>query len=168
MLCLPRSITHALLSVGFAVTTGAFAVSVVVGAARPGQDAPPAPAAPAEDPARLFHRLCSDCHDTDRIVAPRRTKLEWEEQIREMIVEGATGSDEEFRRVLEYLLLTYGKVAGVAVVGNEDGAHHVTAELYQALGDVGFTVPANGVTYWVGEAMQATDYKDKITFTCVP
>ena len=58
-------------------------------------------------------------------------------------------------------LLTYGKVAGVAVVGNEDGAHHVTAELYQALGDVGFTVPANGVTYWVGEAMQATDYKDK-------
>lgn len=58
-------------------------------------------------------------------------------------------------------LLTYGKVAAVAVVGNEDGAHHVTAELYQALGDVGFTVPANGVTYWVGEAMQATDYKDK-------
>lgn len=58
-------------------------------------------------------------------------------------------------------LLTYGKVAGVAVVGNEDGAHHVTAELYQALGDVGFTIPANGVTYWVGEAMQATDYKDK-------
>lgn len=57
-------------------------------------------------------------------------------------------------------LLTYGKVAGVAVVGNEDGAHHVTAELYQALGDVGFTVPANGVTYWVGEAMQATDYQD--------
>jgi multimeric flavodoxin WrbA len=58
-------------------------------------------------------------------------------------------------------LLTYDKVAGVAVVGNEDGAHHVTAELYQALSDVGFTIPANGVTYWVGEAMQGTDYKDK-------
>src|SRR3954466_678700 len=52
-------------------------------------------------------------------------------------------------------MLTYGKVATVAVVGNEDGAHHVTAELYQALSDVGFTIPANGVTYWVGEAMQA-------------
>jgi multimeric flavodoxin WrbA len=58
-------------------------------------------------------------------------------------------------------LLTYGKVAGVGVVGNEDGAHHVTAELYQALSDVGFTIPANAVTYWVGEAMQGTDYKDK-------
>jgi multimeric flavodoxin WrbA len=56
---------------------------------------------------------------------------------------------------------TFGKVAAVAVVGNEDGAHHVSAELYQALSDVGFTIPANAVTYWVGEAMQATDYKDK-------
>ena len=58
-------------------------------------------------------------------------------------------------------LLTFGKVAALAVVGNEDGAHHVTAEVYQALSDVGFTIPANGVSYWVGEAMQATDYKDK-------
>lgn len=56
---------------------------------------------------------------------------------------------------------TFGKVAALAVVGNEDGAHHVTAEVSQALSDVGFTVPANAVTYWVGEAMQATDYKDK-------
>ncbi|MET9348448.1 flavodoxin family protein [Streptomyces termitum] len=57
-------------------------------------------------------------------------------------------------------MLTYGKVAAVCVVGNEDGAHKVTADLYQGLGDVGFTLPANGVTYWVGEAMQGTDYQD--------
>jgi multimeric flavodoxin WrbA len=56
---------------------------------------------------------------------------------------------------------TFGKVAALAVVGNEDGAHHVTAEVYQALSDVGFTIPTNAVSYWVGEAMQATDYKDK-------
>ncbi|MGH8215061.1 MAG: flavodoxin family protein [Rhodanobacteraceae bacterium] len=55
---------------------------------------------------------------------------------------------------------TYGHVAVVAVVGNEDGAHHVTAELYQALADVGFTVPAAGATYWVGEAMGSTNYLD--------
>jgi multimeric flavodoxin WrbA len=55
---------------------------------------------------------------------------------------------------------SYGKVAVVAVVGNEDGAHHISAELYQALADVGFTIPANAVTYWVGEAMGSTDYKD--------
>jgi len=57
-------------------------------------------------------------------------------------------------------LLTYGKVAAVAVVGNEDGAHHVTAEVFQALNDVGFTVAAAGSTYWVGEAMHKLDYKD--------
>ncbi len=53
-----------------------------------------------------------------------------------------------------------GKVAAVAVVGNEDGAHHVSAELFQALSDVGFTIPAGGPTYWVGEAMGKIDYQD--------
>lgn len=56
--------------------------------------------------------------------------------------------------------LTYGKVGIVAVVGNEDGAHKVIADLFQALNDVGFTIPAAGSAYWVGEAMQKTDYKD--------
>ncbi|UDY25007.1 flavodoxin family protein [Nocardioides sp. Kera G14] len=55
---------------------------------------------------------------------------------------------------------TYNKVAAVAVVGNEDGAHHVTAEVLQALNDVGFSIAANGSTYWVGEAMHTTDYQD--------
>jgi multimeric flavodoxin WrbA len=57
-------------------------------------------------------------------------------------------------------MVSYGRVACVAVVGNEDGAHHVTAELYQALADVGFTIPANAVSYWVGRAMGEIDYKD--------
>ncbi|NLR97182.1 flavodoxin family protein [Rhizobium sp. P38BS-XIX] len=57
-------------------------------------------------------------------------------------------------------MVSYGKVAAVAVVGNEDGAHHVSAELYQALNDVGFTIPANAVAYWVGEAMGSTNFVD--------
>lgn len=57
-------------------------------------------------------------------------------------------------------MLTYGKVAAVAVVGNEDGAHHVSAEVFQALNDVGFTLAPGAVTYWVGEAMGSVDYKD--------
>lgn len=55
---------------------------------------------------------------------------------------------------------TYGKVAVAVVVGNEDGAHHISAVCFQALNDVGFTIPAGGVTYWNGEAMHGTDYKD--------
>ncbi|WP_460933054.1 flavodoxin family protein [Phycicoccus ginsengisoli] len=57
-------------------------------------------------------------------------------------------------------LRTVGKVAVAVVVGNEDGAHHITGILYQSLGDVGFTIPAQGVTFWNGEAMTGTDYKD--------
>lgn len=57
-------------------------------------------------------------------------------------------------------MVTYGRVAGVAVVGNEDGAHHVSAELFQALNDVGFTLPASTVTYWVGEAMQKKNFDE--------
>ncbi len=49
------------------------------------------------------------------------------------------------------------KVAILAVVGNEDGAHHVGAEVFQGLNDIGFTLPAGAMTYWVGEAMGRTD-----------
>ena len=52
----------------------------------------------------------------------------------------------------------FGKVAIVAVVGNEDGAHHVAAECFQWLSDVGYTIPASGSVYWVGEAMGRVDY----------
>jgi len=57
-------------------------------------------------------------------------------------------------------LPTFSKVAGVAVVGNEDGAHHVAAECFQWLNDVGYTIPAGATAYWVGEAMQPVDFKD--------
>jgi multimeric flavodoxin WrbA len=55
---------------------------------------------------------------------------------------------------------TFGRVAIVGVVGNEDGAHHITAELYQGLADLGFTVPGGSSAYWVGEAMGSTNYID--------
>lgn len=53
-----------------------------------------------------------------------------------------------------------GRVAVAAIVGNEDGAHNVSAHLFQGLNDVGWTIPAAGACYWVGEAMQKTDFKD--------
>ncbi|CAM3681944.1 flavodoxin family protein [Tsukamurella ocularis] len=53
-----------------------------------------------------------------------------------------------------------GKVALCAVVGNEDGAHKIIADVLGALGDIGFTVPAQGATYWNDEAMGGRDYKD--------
>jgi multimeric flavodoxin WrbA len=41
-----------------------------------------------------------------------------------------------------------GKVAGVVVTGNEDGAHHVISEIAGGLIDIGFTIPGQAWTYW--------------------
>ena len=57
-------------------------------------------------------------------------------------------------------MISIDRVAMVAVVGNEDGAHFVGSQLYQGLNDVGFTIAANAQAYWVGEAMQGTDFVD--------
>ncbi|WP_173923847.1 flavodoxin family protein [Agromyces sp. Marseille-P2726] len=65
-----------------------------------------------------------------------------------------SATDDEGRPIL------FGHVAATAVLGNEDGAHKITADLHQALNDVGFTMPAQGGTYWNGVAMETTDYKD--------
>ncbi|MGY1751995.1 flavodoxin family protein [Blastococcus sp. SYSU D01042] len=56
--------------------------------------------------------------------------------------------------------LVAGKVAVAAVVGNEDGAHKIIADLFQGLDDIGFTIPSQGGTYWNDQAMGGTDYKD--------
>lgn len=63
-------------------------------------------------------------------------------------------TDEQGRPIM------YDKTAIVAVVGNEDGAHKIIADMLQALNDVGFSIPAQAGTYWVGEAMQTVDYQD--------
>lgn len=55
---------------------------------------------------------------------------------------------------------SYGKVAVAAIVGNEDGAHWATSQLFQSLNDTGWTIPAAAACYWVGEAMGSTDFKD--------
>ncbi|HEY0086276.1 MAG TPA: NAD(P)H-dependent oxidoreductase [Allosphingosinicella sp.] len=55
---------------------------------------------------------------------------------------------------------SFGKLAVAAIVGNEDGGHNVTADLFQGLNDEGWTIPAGAACYWVGEAMGKIDFKD--------
>lgn len=55
---------------------------------------------------------------------------------------------------------SFNKVAVAAIVGNEDGAHNSTAQLCQALNDLGWTIPAAAACYWVGEAMGSVNFVD--------
>jgi multimeric flavodoxin WrbA len=52
----------------------------------------------------------------------------------------------------------YGKVAGVIVTGNEDGAHNVAAHTLFNLSHLGFTIPPNVDTYWLGPAGPGPSY----------
>jgi multimeric flavodoxin WrbA len=44
--------------------------------------------------------------------------------------------------------IAFNRVAGVVVVGNEDGAHHCISEVNGALNDIGYTLPGQNWTYW--------------------
>ncbi|ADI75000.1 conserved hypothetical protein [Methanohalobium evestigatum Z-7303] len=52
----------------------------------------------------------------------------------------------------------YGKVAGVIITGNEDGAHNVAANTLFNLTHLGCTVPPNVDSYWVGPAGPGPSY----------
>lgn len=52
----------------------------------------------------------------------------------------------------------YGKVAGVIITGNEDGAHNVAAWTLFNLSHLGCTIPPNADTYWVGDAGPGPSY----------
>ena len=52
----------------------------------------------------------------------------------------------------------YGKVGGVVVTGNEDGAHDAAANTLFNLSHLGLTIPPNADTYWLGEAGPGPSY----------
>ena len=67
--------------------------------------------------------------------------------------------------------VSFGKVAGVVVTGNEDGAHNIVATVCQGLIDMGFTIPGQSWTYWhlgpgpgpdYTETDQGHDYSDRV------
>jgi len=52
----------------------------------------------------------------------------------------------------------YGKVAGVVITGNEDGAHDVASNTLFNLSHLGCTVPPNIDSYWLGPAGPGPSY----------
>jgi multimeric flavodoxin WrbA len=54
----------------------------------------------------------------------------------------------------------YGKVGGVVVTGNEDGIKHVAMGVLYALQHLGYTVPPQADSGWIGEAGPGPSYLD--------
>ncbi len=79
----------------------------------PGAASPAVRRAAAEQQAAVpeaFTRVCGRCHTSDRIIEGRRSRSQWEEVLERMVAKGATGSDDDFGIVIEYLVSEYGRV----------------------------------------------------------
>jgi competence protein ComEA len=97
-----------LLAAVLAVSAGQSAPS---GSQPPAQQTAAAVAPQADDKnAAIYTRVCSTCHEPERILSNRRTRDQWGEVIDKMVERGAQGSDEDFDAVLEYLMSHYGRV----------------------------------------------------------
>jgi competence ComEA-like helix-hairpin-helix protein len=94
----------------FALAVAALASTIVAASVSQQPADQQAASKPTDDPAAVYTRLCSDCHDADRITSMRRTRTDWEDVLNKMIEKGASGSEKEFETVFNYLVRAYGKV----------------------------------------------------------
>ena len=86
---------------GALLVVGIVTIIAAIGAKAQDQD---------DAPAAAFRRVCSNCHDADRILSTRRTRTQWEEVIEKMIDRGAEGTSDDFTTAEEYLLRVSGRV----------------------------------------------------------
>ena len=68
----------------------------------------PFPDGPGRD--ALF-KVCRDCHGPESVLAHLKTRDEWNKTLDEMAANGATGSDQEWTDILEYLVKHYSPIA---------------------------------------------------------
>lgn len=57
--------------------------------------------------------------------------------------------------------VSYGKVGGCIVTGNEDGIKHVAMNLLYSLQHLGYTIPPQADAGWIGEAGPGPSYGDE-------
>ena len=64
---------------------------------------------PEGDGKEVLLKVCTQCHDTARIVSKKQTRDEWNGTVDKMAMRGAKASDEEFDAIVSYLAKTFGK-----------------------------------------------------------
>ena len=70
--------------------------------------------------------------------------------VSQMVIERLDGTYDSTNDVGQYPM--YNKVGGVVVTGNEDGAHACAETTLFNMTHLGFAIPPNADTYWVGDA----------------
>lgn len=75
------------------------------------------------------------------------------------IIERLYGNSAELNSNGQYAY--YGKVGGSIITGNEDGGKHCSMNILYSLQHIGYTIPPQADTYWVGQAGPGPSYLDK-------
>lgn len=52
-------------------------------------------------------KVCDSCHGVSTLAGEARTPSQWNDLVNDMVARGAQGSDEELRRVVDYLSKTF-------------------------------------------------------------
>jgi competence ComEA-like helix-hairpin-helix protein len=100
------------MSVRVAVSLSAVAVGTAVSIAAVQPEARP-------EPPPAFTKVCVRCHASDKVVEGRRFPSQWDQVIEQMVARGATGTEDEFDVVYDYLVAQFGRVSINAAPADE-------------------------------------------------
>lgn len=75
------------------------------------------------------------------------------------VIERLYGNSSELNAKGQYAY--YGKVGGCIITGNEDGVKHCAMNILYSLQHIGYTIPPQADTGWIGEAGPGPSYLDK-------
>ena len=92
-------------------------LAVALGVLALGQTPAQTPAQPAADASKdkaLFEEVCSACHELELVTSQRASKEGWQSIVYDMLARGATVSDDNVARLINYLATTYPKATANA------------------------------------------------------
>ncbi len=75
------------------------------------------------------------------------------------VIERLYGQSGELNEDGQYVY--YGRVGGCLVTGNEDGGKQCSMHVLYSLQHLGFTIPPQADSYWLGEAGPGASYRDE-------
>jgi competence ComEA-like helix-hairpin-helix protein len=70
-------------------------------------------------------RMCSNCHEIERVSGVRNSKKQWTNVVDDMVSRGAEGSEEDVNSVIGYLTRNFGKPVNI----NTSSAQEIEAGL---------------------------------------
>lgn len=98
--------------------------------------------------------------DADILVLAGPIWLGDNSSVMKQVIERLYGNSSDLNKSGQYAY--YGKVGGCLITGNEDGAKHCAMNVLYSLQHLGYTIPPQADSTWVGEAGPGPSYGDKL------